>query len=65
MSVVSLILITSNKEMENEMPELTDLEIEIATELGCYDFDGTGHQFWAEVLRLATFGENWAEHWNA
>lgn len=47
------------------MSELTDLEIEIASELACYDFDGTGHQFWAEVLRLATFGENWAEHWNA
>ena len=42
--------------------ELTDLEIEIATELACYDFDGHGKEFWAEVERLATFGDNCADH---
>jgi hypothetical protein len=42
--------------------ELTDLEIEIATELACYDFDGSGKEFWAEVERLATFGDKWGEH---
>jgi hypothetical protein len=42
--------------------ELTELELEIATELACYDFDGNGKQFWAEVERLATFGDNWTEH---
>jgi len=42
--------------------ELTDLELEIATELACYDWDGSGKEFWAEVERLATFGDNWAEH---
>jgi hypothetical protein len=42
--------------------ELTDLELEIATELACYDWDGSGKEFWAEVERLAQFGENWGDH---
>jgi len=42
--------------------ELTDLELEISTTLACYDWDGTGQEFWAEVERLATFGDNWADH---
>jgi hypothetical protein len=62
MSVVPCIIELS-KEMENKMAvELTDLEIEIATDLAQYDWDGTGKEFWAEVERLATFGENWTEH---
>jgi hypothetical protein len=42
--------------------ELTELELEIATELALYDWDGTGKEFWAEVERLATFGDKWGEH---
>jgi len=42
--------------------ELTELELEIASVLGQYDFDGSGKEFWAEVERLAQFGENWGEH---
>lgn len=42
--------------------ELTDLEIEIATDLALYDWDGTGKEFWAEVERLAQFGDDWSNH---
>jgi hypothetical protein len=42
--------------------ELTDLELEIASVLAEYDWDGHGKEFWAEVERLAQFGENWEEH---
>jgi len=42
--------------------EITDLEIEIASVLAQYDFDGSGKEFWAEVERLATFGDDWADH---
>jgi hypothetical protein len=42
--------------------ELTDLELEIATQLAEYDFDGSGKEFWAEVERLAQFGDKWGEY---
>jgi hypothetical protein len=42
--------------------ELTDLELEIASVLAQYDWDGHGKEFWAEVERLAQFGENWGDH---
>jgi hypothetical protein len=42
--------------------ELTDLELEIATELAQYDWVGHGKEFWAEVERLAQFGDNWVDH---
>jgi len=42
--------------------ELTELEIEIASVLAEYDFDGSGKEFWAEVERLAQFGDNWGDH---
>lgn len=41
---------------------LTDLEIEIATELAAFGTDLDGEQFWATVHRLATFGEDWVDH---
>ena len=42
--------------------EITDLEIEIASVLAQYDFDGSGKEFWAEVERLAQFGDKWGDH---
>ena len=42
--------------------EITDLEVEIATVLAMYDLDGNGKQFWAEVERLAQFGDDWSNH---
>ena len=48
--------------MENKMNEIeiTDLEVEIATELALYS-KLTGKSFWNEVARLATFGDSWQE----
>ena len=40
---------------------MTELEIEIATELAEMGTDLEGQAFWAEVDRLATFGEDWWE----
>jgi hypothetical protein len=40
---------------------MTELQIEIATELSAMGTDLDGVAFWAEVDRLATFGEEW---WN-
>ena len=45
---------------ENEM---TDLEMEIATELAIYaDNRLNGKDFWDEVKRLLAYGEDYAEH---
>jgi len=47
---------------ENEGNEMTDLELDIATELGIYaDNNLDGKAFWAEVARLLTYGDDYAE----
>jgi hypothetical protein len=45
-----------SKEKETKM---TELQIEIATELSAMGTDLDGVAFWAEVDRLATFGDDW------
>ena len=40
---------------------MTELQIEIATELSAMGTNLDGEAFWLEVDRLATFGEDW---WN-
>ena len=40
---------------------MTELQIEIATELSAMGTDLEGQAFWAEVDRLATFGDEWFE----
>jgi hypothetical protein len=47
---------------EHEGNEMTDLELDIATELGIYaDNNLDGKAFWAEVARLLTYGDDYAE----
>jgi hypothetical protein len=43
------------------MSELTELELEIATDLAQYS-ELDGKAFWDEVARLAKFGDEWTEH---
>lgn len=38
---------------------MTELQIEIATELAAMGTSLEGQAFWAEVDRLATFGNDW------
>ena len=46
----------------NENEEMTDLEIDIATELAIYaDNNLKGKAFWDEVARLLTYGDDYAE----
>lgn len=40
---------------------MNELELEIATELSAMGTELDGKEFWAEVDRLATFGEAWWE----
>lgn len=50
------IVVTRKKE-----GKMSELEVIIATELAM-DSDLKGEAFWAEVSRLATFGEDWVDH---
>jgi hypothetical protein len=40
---------------------MNELELEIATELSAMGTNLDGEAFWAEVDRLATFGDEWWE----
>jgi hypothetical protein len=50
---------TATIKLTNKGKQMTELQIEIATELSAMGTTLDGAAFWAEVDRLATFGDEW------